>query len=199
MEVKQYLNIVRRVLDTINELEIAKLIDVILDVYETQKTIFVIGNGGSAASASHFAQDLAKGVFLDQSVSKRIRALSLTDNIPYITALANDDGYESIFTAQLRTFAKEHDVLLAISGSGNSKNILNAVQFAKNNYIKVVAVIGYDGGKLKSLADISLHVPLNEMCMVESIHSIIFHYIISNLRMRLTGDAFDETCYPISH
>jgi D-sedoheptulose 7-phosphate isomerase len=157
--------------------------------------IFLIGNGGSAANASHFAEDLSKGVITDQSVEKRIRAMSLADNVPFMTASANDSGYENVFVSQLITFANQGDYLIAISGSGNSKNIIKAVEYSKIRKINVIGVTGYDGGKLKELCDISIHVPLEEMCTVESIHSIIFHYITGHLREVITGEKFCESCF----
>jgi D-sedoheptulose 7-phosphate isomerase len=153
-----------------------------MDAYENDRTIFVIGNGGSAANATHFAQDLAKGVIPDQHITKRIRALSLTDNVSYITAVANDDGYQNIFSSQLRTFGSPGDLLIAISGSGNSANIIEAVMTAKALGIKCFGITGYDGGKLLPLSDSFIHVKLNDMCTVESIHSILFHYIIEKLK-----------------
>ena len=191
MEIKEYLSIFKDVLDRLDGESINSMINEIHSAYSNDRTIFVIGNGGSAANASHFAQDLAKGVILDQSVEKRIRALSLTDNIAYITALANDDGYEKIFVAQMRTFANSGDLLIAISGSGNSPNVIEAVKYAKEKGIKVIGVTGYNGGKLKELSDISVHVSLNEMCMAESVHSVIFHYVISCLRSKITNEKFD--------
>jgi D-sedoheptulose 7-phosphate isomerase len=154
--------------------------------------VFLIGNGGSASKASHLAQDFSKGLIQNPNPSNRLKALSLTDNIPYITALGNDEGYENIFTGQLKIFANEGDYLLAISGSGNSKNIINAVNFAKSHNMTVIGVTGYDGGVLKKLSDISVHVNLNDMCMVESVHSMLFHYIVTNLRERISGVSIDE-------
>jgi len=104
--------------------------------------------------------------------------LSLTDNLPFVTALGNDDGYDTIFEQQLRTFAKPGDVLVCISGSGNSPNIIKAVNWANENGIISVGITGFDGGKLMKICKQSLHVPLNDMCTSESIHSIIFHYIV---------------------
>jgi D-sedoheptulose 7-phosphate isomerase len=145
----------------------------------------VIGNGGSAANASHFAQDLAKGTKLNKDQARRLKALSLTDNLPFITAQGNDEGYESIFEQQLRTFAKPGDVLIAISGSGNSPNIINAVEWCNKNDIETIGITGFDGGKLTKIARHSVNVVLNDMCTSESIHSIIFHYVILELRERL--------------
>jgi D-sedoheptulose 7-phosphate isomerase len=195
MEINIYFEILNNTLSLVDRNELDNMIYAIYKAYVDGTTIFIIGNGGSAANASHFAQDLSKGVILDQNVRKRIKALSLTDNVPYITALGNDNGYDSVFVSQLRTFSCEGDLLIAISGSGKSKNILAAVEYARNNGMKVIGVTGYDGGELKSLSDTSVHVPLNEMCMAESIHSILFHYIISFLRMKITGEKFDENSF----
>ena len=190
MEIKQYLDIFFKKIRTIDEHSIMNLVSDIKNAYDNEKFIFLIGNGGSAAKASHLAQDLSKGVIIDQTVKKRIKALSLTDNVPYLTALANDDGYENVFVSQLRTFSKPGDYLLAISGSGNSSNVIKAAEYCKKNKIKVIGITGFDGGKLKLLSDTSVHVPLNEMAMVESIHSVIFHYVINYLRMEITGTSF---------
>jgi D-sedoheptulose 7-phosphate isomerase len=195
MEVKEYLENVKKVFDEIDKTEVETMLHHILEAFNNRKMIFVIGNGGSAANASHFAEDLSKGVITDQNVEKRIRAISLADNVPFITASANDSGYENIFVSQLITFANPDDYLIAISGSGNSKNIIKAVEYSKIRRINVIGVTGYDGGKLKDLCDISVHVPLHEMCTVESIHSIIFHYITGHLREVLTGEKFNTPSF----
>lgn len=194
MEFNFYLQKFNEILKSMPYREVDLAIGEIQKKYHEGKNIFVIGNGGSAANASHLAQDLAKGVFLDQSVEKRIRALSLTDNTPYMTALGNDNGYECIFEAQLRTFANKGDLLIVISGSGNSKNILNALEFAKEKKLSTLGFSGYNGGKMRGLLDIEVFIPLFEMCTVESVHSVIFHYIILELRERLTNVNFDVSC-----
>jgi D-sedoheptulose 7-phosphate isomerase len=199
MELNLYLKKFTDILQQINLTEVETAINLIQEKYDQGKTIFVIGNGGSAANASHFAQDMAKGVFLDQSVAKRIRALSLTDNTPYMTALGNDDGYDRIFEAQLRTFANEGDLLVIISGSGNSKNVLRAIDFCKEKGLSTIGFSGFDGGKMKTSLDVEVHIPLNEMCTVESVHSVIFHYIIIELRERLTGTPFDGSCLQLNN
>ena len=194
MNLNLYLNKFSEILKSIQVTEIELAIAEIEKMYHTGKNIFVIGNGGSAANASHLAQDMAKGVFLDQDVEKRIKAMSLTDNTPYITALGNDDGYERIFEAQLRTFANRGDLLIVISGSGNSKNILKALEFAKEKKLSTLGFSGYDGGKMRELLDIEVFIPLFEMCTVESVHTVIFHYIILELRERLTNVNFNQSC-----
>lgn len=185
MDFASYKKIINDTLNSLNELEVENFINLLTDAYERNKVVFIIGNGGSAANASHLAQDLAKGTRNNPEQKKRIKALSLTDNISFITAQGNDEGYESVFVQQLRTFASPGDYLIAISGSGNSPNILKAVGWANSNNIVTIGVTGYDGGKLRKMVKHSLHVPLNEMCTAESIHSIIFHYVILELRRKL--------------
>jgi len=191
MEIRQYFKVVKELIDVIPFEDVEKLIDAVYKAYENEKMIFIIGNGGSASKASHVAQDFSKGLILDQSINKRVKALSLTDNVPYITALANDTGFENIFSAQLRTFAGKGDYLLAISGSGNSQNIISAAEYAKEIQMTVIGVTGYGGGRLKELSDISVNVQINDMCMAESFHSLIFHYVVSSLRKKITGEEFE--------
>lgn len=185
MDFSKYKKTISDVLDTVEEDEINKFMDMLMEAYENDRFVYVIGNGGSAANASHLAQDLAKGTRHSIEQKKRIKALSLTDNTPFLTAQGNDEGYESIFEQQLRTFAAPGDYLIAISGSGNSPNIIKAIEWANSNGIKTIGITGYDGGKLKKMAAHTVHVPLNEMCTAESIHSIIFHYVILEIREKL--------------
>lgn len=139
------------------------MIELIYQEYENNRMIFIIGNGGSASKASHLAQDLSKAAISNQDTKKRIKTISMTDNIPYITVFANDTGYENIFSSQLRTFANEGDLLIAIRVSVNSQNILNAKQFVKKFGVKIIRVTGYNGGKLHELSDISINVPINDI------------------------------------
>jgi len=182
MDFVKYKSLIGSTLDSLDEKEIHNFLSILMDAYKSEKFVFVIGNGGSAANASHLAQDLAKGTRSSKEQKKRLKALSLTDNLPFITAQGNDEGYESIFEQQLRTYAKPGDYLLAISGSGNSPNIIKAIEWANGNGLVTVVITGYNGGKLRKLAHHALHVPLNEMCTAESIHSIVFHYVILELR-----------------
>jgi D-sedoheptulose 7-phosphate isomerase len=184
MDFKSYKGLINSTLDLANIEEIEKFLDLLVDAYKNDKFVFVIGNGGSAANASHLAQDLAKGTRTSKDQTRRLKALSLTDNIPFITAQGNDEGYESIFEQQLRTFAKAGDYVIAISGSGNSPNIITAIEWANKNGLTTIGVTGYDGGKLKKISHHSVNVVLNDMCTAESIHSIIFHYAILELRER---------------
>ncbi len=182
MEFNNYKKLINDTMDSLNNDEITNFLDLIVNAYKNDKFVFVIGNGGSAANASHLAQDLAKGTRKDPEQKRRLKALSHTDNTPFMTAQGNDEGYDSIFEQQLRTFAGKGDYVIAISGSGNSPNIVKAIEWANNNGLVSIGVTGYDGGKLKAMAHHTLHVPLNEMCTAESIHSIVFHYVILELR-----------------
>ncbi len=189
MNFSEYTDYTLKAVASVDSGEVDRFIDSLLDAFERGGTIFVIGNGGSAANASHFAQDLAKGTLAHPEQEKRFRALSLTDNLPFISALGNDEGYENIFVQQLRTFADPDDLLVAISGSGNSPNILRAIDFAKEKGMKTIGVTGFDGGKLRERADEGVHVPLDDMCTSESVHSVIFHYVILELKDRIAGYA----------
>ncbi len=155
--------------------------------FEQGRTVFLIGNGGSAANASHFGQDLAKGTLSSMSATRRFRVIPLTDNIGFITALANDEGYDSIFEQQLRNLAASGDLLVAISGSGNSPNVIRAVEYARSIGMKVIGVTGFDGGKLKALADVSVHIPVDDMGMTEALHGVVFHLAMCRLRERLAN------------
>lgn len=181
---QQYLEDVIAASRTVDLKEIDRFVDLLEETYRHGRDVFVIGNGGSASNASHFAQDLSKGSVPDME-GKRFRVSSFTDNVATITAISNDIGYERIFDLQLRQYAREGDVLVVISGSGNSNNVVRAAEYAKEHNLHVVGVTGFDGGKLKKLSDIQLHVPLDDMCKAEAVHSILLHMASEMLRMRL--------------
>jgi D-sedoheptulose 7-phosphate isomerase len=182
--IKQYIEDVAAAAREVDNVAVEQVIDVLERAYHDAKTVCTIGNGGSAAAASHFAEDLAKGVLRDHE-PKRYRVLSLTDNTPYITAIANDIGFEEVFLFQLRQFASSGDVLVAVSGSGNSPNVIKAADYAKANGICVIAFTGFDGGKLGKLADYNIHVPVMDMCKTEAVHAIVMHLITDLLMKRL--------------
>ncbi len=161
----------------------------IYDAYEQGRFVYICGNGGSGANASHLCEDLGKSTldpkdFTNDEV-KRLKVLSLTDNTPYILAWGNDEGFDRIFLEQLKNFAQPKDVLIAISGSGNSPNVLNAVEWANRHDLITWGVTGYSGGKLRTLAQKSLHVPLDDMGLVESIHLVLFHWILNDVHARI--------------
>ncbi len=182
--IRQYFRDVSEATDRVDRQAIECAIETLKEAYRVGRMVFLIGNGGSAAAASHFAEDLAKGALRDDE-PKRFRVLSLTDNTPFITAVANDIGYEDIFAFQLRQYAQEGDVLIAISGSGNSRNIIKAAAYAKEHRMKLIAFTGFDGGKLAPMADCNIHVPIMHMCKTEAVHGVIMHLIADVLLEQL--------------
>ena len=171
--VKKYLVDLKELINVININEITEFIKEIENVYKNEKTIFIMGNGGSAATASHFACDINKGVSL--KLQKKFKVLCLNDNIPIMLAYANDISYDSIFIEQLKNYISKGDLVIGISGSGNSKNVLNAIEYAKEIGAKTFGIIGYDGGKLKNLAQKSLIVRSFDMQKIEDCHMILAH------------------------
>ncbi len=164
---------------------IDEIADVLHRCFQDGRTVFLIGNGGSAALASHFACDLGKGTTEHADTEKRFRAIALTDNIPLMTAWANDQDYEDIFLGQLRTLLKAGDVVFAISGSGNSRNVLKALHFARETGALVVGLSGYAGGKMKELCDICLVVPSDNMQHIEDLHLCVAHSLYTTLRRHI--------------
>ena len=173
---KNYSAYLSEILSKMDYLEIGKMIEAILDARQRGAQIFFIGNGGSAATASHFANDISIGTRVTE---KPFKAISLTDNVAVITAIGNDDGYEQIFTKQLQNFSQSGDILVAISASGNSPNIIHAVNYARQRGLKIIGLTGFDGGKLRELSDIKIHVQTQkgEYGPVEDVHMFIDHLI----------------------
>jgi D-sedoheptulose 7-phosphate isomerase len=157
------------------------------DAYHAGRFVFICGNGGSGANASHLCEDLAKGTLRDLEHQRRLKVLSLTDNTPAILAWGNDAGYDRIFVEQLKNLAGAGDVLLAISGSGNSANILRAVEWANAHGLVTVGITGFEGGRLRAIARQSLHAGVADMGMAESLHLVAFHWIIDDLYRRISG------------
>ena len=176
-EIKRYLQLE---METLQQLDINCINDamqLIDEAFEAEKTIYIFGNGGSAATASHYQNDFNKGV--SEHTEKKFRFQCLNDNIETLMAVANDIGYEDVFRFQLDGRLADGDLIIAISGSGNSKNVIRAVEYAKANGNRVIGITGYDGGKLKQLCDCSLHVPVNSMQVTEDIHMVFDHLIMS--------------------
>lgn len=173
---REYINYLQSVLQNIDTTEIGRFIETIIDARERGATIFFIGNGGSAATASHFANDISIGT---NDYDTPFRALSLTDNVPIITALGNDFGYEEVFVRQLRIHGKKDDILVAISASGNSPNLIKALEYSRSVGIKAIAITAFDGGKMKTMADEGIHVPteLKEYGPAEDAHMVLDHLV----------------------
>jgi len=158
----------------INELNAA--MNAIYDAWQREAVIYVFGNGGSSATASHMVCDFNKGI--SDGHEKKFRLQCLNDNMPIISAIANDISYDDVFSYQLEKILRTDDLIVAISGSGNSKNIMKAVEYAKQIGTKIVGITGYDGGKLKKIANYSMHVPINDMQIAEDIHMIFDHMMM---------------------
>jgi D-sedoheptulose 7-phosphate isomerase len=186
-----YLERLRTELLRVDSAEVKHLADSIYSAWENGQTVFIVGNGGSACTASHLCEDLGKGCLPQEALCdesrRRLRVLSLTDNVGWLTAIGNDCGYDQIFVQQLMNFGKPGDLLIAISGSGNSPNVLAAVDWANRHGLTTFGMTGFGGGKLKQMAQAGIHVPLDDMGMVESVHICAIHWIVDDLHGRINA------------
>ncbi len=158
-----------------------QVMNVLEEARLSRKRIFICGNGGSAATASHFCCDFNKGVSEKQEIKYNFECLS--DNVPTMMAVANDISYDEVFRFPLRNKMNPGDILIGISGSGNSKNVVNAMEYAKSVDGITIAIVGYSGGVMKEIADYSIHVDINDMQISEDIHMILDHmmmYVLSH-------------------
>ncbi|MBN2213037.1 MAG: SIS domain-containing protein [Bacteroidales bacterium] len=183
-----YFDKVAATLKKIDQDILEKLVKVILECRDRGNTIYIFGNGGSAATASHVAGDFMKGI--SYQLEKRFRVICLCDNIPGTSAISNDLTYEDVFIEPLKSFVNKNDVVIGISGSGNSVNVIRALEYAVAKGATTVAMVGYKGGKLKDTADIVVHVPVDDMEVAEDIHLIIFHAIKQSINRLLKGDHY---------
>lgn len=174
-----YFSQLKHTIDLIDVDELQKACDCLLKARDEKRFVYTIGNGGSAATASHWAGDFNKGMSLGRN--KRYRFIALNDNQPTMLSLANDVSYEAVFVEQLKNFLEPGDVVLAISGSGNSENIVKASIYGKAHGATIVALTGYDGGKLDKIADIHLHVPIDNMQVTEDLHMVFDHLLMTVL------------------
>ncbi len=180
-----YIDSVMDVLDRLRTEQMNSLleaIEMIRKARDEDRTVFIMGNGGSAATSSHFVSDLAKGTIVDGE--KRFRAIALTDNIPLITAWSNDSDYSDIFAEQLKNLLRPGDIVIGISGSGNSKNVLKAVDYASKNGAKTIGFVGYDGGNLKNMVDVCILADIHYMQKAEDVHMLLEHMLTSAIRER---------------
>jgi D-sedoheptulose 7-phosphate isomerase len=176
----------KRLQETINQLDqqaVEQVLNILVDAYQTGKRVIIFGNGGSASTASHIACDFNKGVSLGKS--KRFKVISLCDNIATIMAYSNDLSYEDIFVEQLKNFLEPQDVVIGISGSGNSKNVLKAIAYANQHGAITIGFTGYNGGKLKAICHHSLNANVNDMQISEDIHMILNHVMMQILEEEL--------------
>lgn len=168
-----------KVIESLDRKQIDDVMNTLLKAYESESTIYIFGNGGSAATASHFVCDFNKGVSIE--LEKKFRFVCLNDNVPTVMAIANDCGYENIFKYQLEGKLKKGDIIVAISGSGNSENVVRAVEYAKSQKNEIITLTGYSGGKLLKLADHPIHVNINDMQKVEDVHMMLDHLMSKSL------------------
>lgn len=180
-----YLERAKSEIDRLDARELDALAHAIYQRYQSGRFVYIIGNGGSGANSSHLCEDLGKGTAPESG--KRLKVLSLTDNTPYILAWANDSAFDRVFVEQLKNLAEPGDLLIAISGSGNSKNILEAVKWANANGLETFGLTGFDGGQLRKLAHQSFHCPCHDMGLVESLHVIGFHYVVGCVHALVRG------------
>jgi D-sedoheptulose 7-phosphate isomerase len=172
-DIERYFSRLKSTLDRISRQELNDFLHLLLDALEGGKTVFMLGNGGSASTASHFAADFNKGLSLGKA--RRFRFMCLSDNLPTLTAYANDLSYDVVFVEQLRNFLEPGDLVVAISGSGNSRNVLKAIEFANAEGAITVGLTGYDGGELKRVARHGVHIPIDDMQVTEDLHMVLDH------------------------
>ncbi len=176
--------------DTLNRLDMAAvdaMVECFADAHARGATIFTMGNGGSGASASHAAGDFLKGA--SYGLDQRFKMICLNDNLPSMMAIANDIGWDDIFVEPLKNFLQPGDVVIGISGSGNSKNVLKAMDYAKSKGATVIGMTGFKGGKLREAADISIHSDAMDMEVAEDVHMAVFNMVKKVMMARLMGDA----------
>ena len=186
MQAKQYIDLVKSTLDALDANALESLVDAFHSTYEKGGNIYTMGNGGSGASASHAAGDFLKGA--SYGLDKRFRMICLNDNLPSMMAIANDIGWESIFVEPLKNFLSPNDLVIGISGSGNSKNVVNAIEYANEQGATTVAMSGFKGGKISQIATINVHAPVMDMEVTEDVHMVIFNIVKKQMMARLMGD-----------
>jgi len=180
---KDYLVAVQEILSRLDHEMIDRMAEVVWRGYEEGRTLFLFGNGGSAALASHFACDIGKGTVAGRA--RRLKTIALTDNVALITAWANDKAYEEIFSEQLESLAEKGDIALAISGSGNSPNVIRGLEAARRVGAQTLVLTGFAGGRAKALADLCLVVPSDSMQHIEDAHLCATHAIFLAIRQRM--------------
>lgn len=180
---KIFKNYIKNITNQLSRLDLNKILmleKILFNAWKNNNKVFFCGNGGSAGNANHMANDLLYVI----NKKKGINAESLVSNPAIITCLANDEGYENIFVTQLQTKAQINDVLIAFSGSGNSKNVIKALRYSNKNKIKTVAIVGYDGGLAKKIASLFIHIKVNDMQVCEDFQTIIMHICTQSLKAR---------------
>ena len=178
-EISAYFEREKATLDAISKEDLNKLMNVLVDARDAGKTIFIMGNGGSAATASHYVCDFNKGISYGKD--KMFKFICLNDNIPTMMAYANDLSYADVFVGPLKNFMQPGDIVIGISGSGNSENVVRAIQYANENGGETVGLTGYGGGKVKQLSKYNVHVPIDDMQITEDLHMVLDHCMMKIL------------------
>ena len=184
-DIRNYIELEKEVLNNLDIDALNQAMQLIEEAYRNRKKVYVFGNGGSSATASHYQNDFNKG--LSESLETKFEFVCLNNDTATLMAIANDIGFEEVFRYQLQGRIREGDLVIALSGSGNSRNILNAVEYAKEQGNKVIGLTGIKGGKLRQIADVSLHVPVNSMQVTEDVHMIFDHLMVSVFYKHLCG------------
>lgn len=188
--VVNYVNALQYSLNQLPKEMIIKVIDLLHSARLSSRQIFIMGNGGSASTATHFVCDLAKNT--RKAGWPHYKVIGLSDNMAIFSAYANDEGYESVFAQQLANLVMPEDIVIGISASGNSKNVLNAMELAKSQNATTIGFTGFDGGRLASMVDINIHVNSNIIEHVEDIHLILEHMIVKALREQVYAETMTE-------
>jgi D-sedoheptulose 7-phosphate isomerase len=184
--VESYLDRLRAAVDGLPQDRLGQLGEMLYGAYRNEKQVFTLGNGGSASTASHMAADIAKNTIGPNM--RRFRVLSLNDNTAMLTALANDLGYEHVFREQLQNLIRPGDLLIALSASGNSANVLGAIRYAQAQCAQVAGILGFGGGEASRLVDLAIVVPSDHYGVVEDVHLIINHIIVDHFKSRLAEE-----------
>ncbi len=174
-----YVNQLKDLLDGFPHDRFKEIADILMSAYNGEKQIFIMGNGGSGSTASHFACDINKGSCFN--LERKFKVICLNDNIPTMLAYANDLSYDKVFVEQIKNFLHQDDVVIGISGSGNSENVLQAVSYAKEKGARTIGLTGFAGGKLAQIVDIPLVAAVNDMQKVEDVHMIVVHMLMQYL------------------
>lgn len=178
-DITSYFDKLKKTIDQISKDDLNILMNLLEEAREDGKTIFIMGNGGSAATASHYVCDFNKGVSLNQE--KKYKFICLNDNIPSLMAYGNDMSYNDIFINPLKTYFKSGDLVIGISGSGNSQNVVKALEYANENGGITIGLTGYDGGVIKKISQYGVHIPIDDMQITEDLHMVLDHCMMKIL------------------
>ena len=190
--IDNYFSLLKETIDKLDKNSIQEFVEELKEARKKGKNIFIMGNGGSASTASHFTCDFNKGLSYKKDI--RFKMICLNDNVATMLAYSNDVSYDNVFVEQLKNFLKKDDVVIGISGSGNSKNVVKAIEYANDLGAKTVALTGFDGGILKNIVDVSIHADVNNMQVAEDVHMTICHMLYSVMNPMLEAENKEVVC-----